>query len=438
MNIAVFIKNTTHHSLYGGLETQNETLCSGLAARGHNVVVFTPKKDVSHDTLESNGVLYVFVPCEFRNFNLFFSHKQTSWANRSIKYFKEYSSNNKFDIVISQSSAGMGIIKNKSTLKIKVISVAHGSKIGEARSAFNGLSSLKSYIRFLFDIPHVLYAYFISQRFFILNSNEIIAVSNYVKQAIISETFVSETKVTVVKNGINPSVIEGLAKSVRQEQLQEPKKLKFIYIGRVLKEKGLFLLIDAINMLAEVAVNFPESVSKGESDGDGVGSGDSVSKDIGKGAGQLFWDLTIVGSGKDIESLKKYVKTLGLESKVRFLGHLDYQSTLKELSGSDIFVFPTIRVEGLPMVLVEAMFFKKAIIASDIGGVSDAISANKTGLLTPPGDVEQLVHSMSSLIKNPKERNRLSENAKIKAYKEFTDTVMLDNYENVIKRVLGQ
>ena len=43
MQIAVFIKRTTLHPTFGGLETQNKLLCEGLVSRGHTVTIFSPK-----------------------------------------------------------------------------------------------------------------------------------------------------------------------------------------------------------------------------------------------------------------------------------------------------------------------------------------------------------------------------------------------------------
>ena len=56
----------TFHGNYGGLETQNRVLCEELVARGHDVLVFSPQRELKFETKYENGVKYHFVPCVYR------------------------------------------------------------------------------------------------------------------------------------------------------------------------------------------------------------------------------------------------------------------------------------------------------------------------------------------------------------------------------------
>ena len=221
MRIAVFIKSTTFHKGYGGLETQNKVLCEGLAKKGHDVVVFAPQRELGKTQLRESGVTYVFVPCTFRY--LFAALDKNSWYNRSVGTFVVQP---KFDVVLSQSTGGLGVIKHKKELQIKVISIAHGSILSEFKSSLRQVGTIKSFIKLALNLQYVLRSYFGSQREYVNYSNKVVAVSNYVKKILIDEAFVPENKVVVIHNGVDPE------KFYKFEKLSSIG-IKLIYVGRI-------------------------------------------------------------------------------------------------------------------------------------------------------------------------------------------------------------
>ena len=88
------------------------------------------------------------------------------------------------------------------------------------------------------------------------------------------------------------------------------------------------------------------------------------------------------------------------------------------------------------MVLAEAMFSRLPIVASDIGGVSDAVVDGKTGYIVKPGDVAQLQSRAFKLLSDVSLRNQFGDNAYKKASSEFSLDAMLDKYESVFRKVL--
>jgi glycosyltransferase involved in cell wall biosynthesis len=395
MRIAVFIKNTNFHS-FGGFETQNEVLCEGLVSRGYDVTVFAPQKNLDLIQKEKNGVKYIFIPCIFKKFSVLFSASKDSWFNKSYEVLKEHHEKKPFDIVISQSSSALGIIRRKDELGLKVISVAHGSKIGEAQTVLKSIKSAKGYLKFFIDVPHILYAFFITQRRYIHSSDKIIAVSNAVKTQLIEETYAPEDKFIVIHNGISPEEFLKIP-----EKTTSGREVRFLYIGRVLREKGLFLLIDVIKSLGE--------------------------------KNKFNFKLNIVGDGNDLNELKDLTTSLGLENVVIFHGKVPYDVVKQKYSESDIMVLPSLRIEGFPMTLVEAMLSSLPIVASDIGGNSDAVDDGETGFLFKSGNSEELEEKLTILLNDPDLVIKMSRKARIKAQKEFTLDTMLDKYEKVIE-----
>ena len=97
----------------------------------------------------------------------------------------------------------------------------------------------------------------------------------------------------------------------------------------------------------------------------------------------------------------------------------------------DAFVFPTARVEGFPMVLVEAMFGRLPVVAFNLGGVSDAVTDGETGFLLEPGKFGDFKNKLVELKNDPESARKMGVNAVNKAMERFTLDKMLDSYEEI-------
>jgi glycosyltransferase involved in cell wall biosynthesis len=396
MKIAVFTKSTTFHKGYGGFETLNKTLCETLIKRGHKIVVYSPRKELDLEIVEENGVIYKFIDCIFGDFKVLHSFSKDSWENRSVETFTSDHKEVKYDLVLGQSSWALPIIRIKNSLGIKVISILHGSKIGEYDTQLRNVKTMKDLFYSIRNLPHVLRAFFKTQREFVHGSDKLVAVSNYVKKAIVEETFVFEDKITIIHNGVD----EKKFKDTPKEENIEDGEVTLVFIGRVIRAKGIFILLEALGKISN-----------------------------------LKWKLNVIGEGDAFEELKKEVNQKNLSGKIFLKGLMGYDEVIKELEKADIFILPSMRVEGFPMTIVEAMFSGLPVIASDIGGNFDAVVDGETGYLVKPGRVEELSEKISKLINDGNERLLLGENGRKKAYKEFTIDKMVDKYESLFKEV---
>ena len=88
------------------------------------------------------------------------------------------------------------------------------------------------------------------------------------------------------------------------------------------------------------------------------------------------------------------------------------------------------------MVLPEAMFAGLPIVASNIGGVSDAVIDNETGFLVRSGDIQGLRAKILELIASSDLRKKMGENGRKKAYEKFSQDAMVAKYEKVMEGVL--
>ncbi|GIW69563.1 MAG: LPS biosynthesis RfbU related protein [Patescibacteria group bacterium] len=395
MRIAVFIKSSTFSKSYGGLETQNKLLCEGLASRGHTVVVFTPNIELEAREVRESGVLYKFVECKVASYSSVTVPKKDSWPLKSLEEFRIANSKEKFDLIIGQSSAAIGVIKSRVEFGVPIISISHGTKMGEMQTKIQSDVSLKGIARTLLDLPHALKNFFTVQREFVHGSNLVIAVSSYVKKALIDETFVDEQKVRVVNNGIQPFG------DVNKEYSAEKGNLRLLYVGQLIKSKGILRIADM------VAHGMLEGMS-----------------------------LDIVGAGDLYESLDHLAKNSG--GKINMHGKLPYEDVLKiyDPRRFDVFVFPTSRIEGFPMVLIEAMFGGLPIVAFGLGGVPDAVFDNETGFLVKAGDFRAFKANLEELRNHPELVKKMGANARNKAVERFSLDKMLDSYEEIFEEVM--
>jgi glycosyltransferase involved in cell wall biosynthesis len=91
---------------------------------------------------------------------------------------------------------------------------------------------------------------------------------------------------------------------------------------------------------------------------------------------------------------------------VRFAGRLGERDTLKEIAEADILVLPSF-MEGLPIVLMEAMAMGTAVVASRVAGIPELVEDGKSGLLFTPSNWNELAKCMRRLIADNALRDQL-------------------------------
>jgi colanic acid/amylovoran biosynthesis glycosyltransferase len=128
--------------------------------------------------------------------------------------------------------------------------------------------------------------------------------------------------------------------------------------------------------------------------------------------------LRLVGDGPERASLEALAKELGLLDAVTFTGRLPEEDTLAEIAGSDLLVLPSF-MEGLPIVLMEAMAAGVPVIASRVAGIPELVEDDKTGLLFTPSNWDELASRIDCLLGDEALRTRLAEQAKEKIASEF-------------------
>lgn len=148
--------------------------------------------------------------------------------------------------------------------------------------------------------------------------------------------------------------------------------------------------------------------------------------------------ILVVGEGPLKDSLRALVMSLGIRDKVIFAGHRD--DVYDVIETMDIFVLPSYH-EGIPMVLLEAMALKRAVIASRVGGIPEVVDHGVNGLLVSAGNEAELTEACKLLMLDRSLAARLSEAARSKVETCFSSRVMCDKvaslYEDVVRKAIG-
>lgn len=181
------------------------------------------------------------------------------------------------------------------------------------------------------------------------------------------------------------------------------KPYRILYCGYMVKYKGPFELLDAIPQVLEYEKNL---------------------------------SFVFMGDGHELENLKRKTKNMGIEKYVSFKGYKSGKEKYDIFKSSHIFVLPSY-TEGFPSVVLEALAAGLPIIATQVGGVKNAIQNGKNGFLieSNPPNPRDISNTILKTIKDPSMMVRMSE-FNIKEAKEKYDVkVVSKQVEEFYNRV---
>ena len=182
-----------------------------------------------------------------------------------------------------------------------------------------------------------------------------------------------------------------------------PEGILAVYVGRLLRGKGLEVLVEAL-----AAPCVPPQVG-----------------------------LILVGSGEGqaldaTEDLKRRVAERGLGARVVFAGRSERVEDY--LRACDVFVFPSL-FEALGIALVEAAACGLPAIASRTGGIVDVVEDGRSGRLVTPGDSEELAGALAWLAADEASRAAMGAAARAVAVARFDERDVLEGYRALFREV---
>ena len=209
-----------------------------------------------------------------------------------------------------------------------------------------------------------------------LDADRIITVGDLLRNKIV-DMRINPNKVFVIPNGVDMNMFRYRNKAEMRKQLDLPPKQKIIlYIGYLLKAKGIEFLLNAM-------------------------------PDIIKENNAL---LVLIGYGPYEQELRKQVKRLGIEKNILFKGKVSHKEINHYLNASDLFILPSL-TEGRPNVILEAMASEIPVIATTVGGIPELIDDGETGFLIPPRNTDAIVERVNMLLRKKGLAQTIGKNA---------------------------
>lgn len=222
-----------------------------------------------------------------------------------------------------------------------------------------------------------------------------IAVSDAARRLAITEGITTERRIVTIHNGI-PDLEPGTAASAGGPDARD--RLVVVMVGRFEAQKDHGTVVRAIRRLAP------------------------------------RWEAWLIGDGPTRPAIEAEAARLGVGDHVRFLG---VRTDVPELlAGADALALAS-RWEGFPLTVLEAMRATLPVVATDVGGVAEAVADGRTGFLVPAGDDVALADRLARLAADPALRTALGREGRRRFEASFTLEHMMRRTLAVYEDVLG-
>lgn len=229
--------------------------------------------------------------------------------------------------------------------------------------------------------------------------------NSYDRQLFIDKKLVCIQKTDIIAgSGIDTEKFKPL-----QSEKQDEGTVKFLFIARLVKDKGLLEFVDAVRVICAQKDHY-----------------------------QVIPEFYILGSfypGNPTAITEEEMHQWEEEGIVTYLGvSYDVQSVINEY---DCIVLPSYR-EGLSRVLLEAASMAKPIVTTDVPGCKDVVDDRVNGYLCNVKDSDSLAEQMGKMILlSNKERKEMGRRGRKKVITEFDERLVISKYHNAIKNILS-
>lgn len=253
--------------------------------------------------------------------------------------------------------------------------------------------------RFHPDLPSRKRAIF--NRLMLRRRDRVIAVGRQVKQALIDNESIPETRIDVIYNGIDLTPFHNADRGGCRARLRSELELpeSAMIVAQVAR---LDPIKDHLTAVRAMALAVKESS-----------------------------DLhhVIVGDGPERRSIESEIERLGIHDHVHMLGlRSDVPNVI---CGSDALLLTSVS-EGIPLTLIEGMAGGLPCLSTDVGGVGEVITDGQTGILVPPSNPDELANALVKVGSQPKLREQLSENGVAEAKLRFDEQQMMRLYDELL------
>ena len=233
----------------------------------------------------------------------------------------------------------------------------------------------------------------------------VICCSYYMVSHIESIFHLPSDKIDMIPNGVDIDTYNNINGDLSnfRAKFALPEEKIILYVGRLVYEKGIHILINAV----------PKVLSKANA------------------------KFIIVGSGYMKEQLLGIVRGMGLEHKVLFEGFMDEQSLLRLQKCADVTVVPSL-FEPFGIVALEAMAAKSPVVVSDTGGMSEIVDHDVTGVKVYPDNPDSLAWGINRILLDDGYQRWIKENAYRVVQEKYGWDKIAEQTKNTYERIMSE
>ena len=356
--------------IVGGIARVVHDLSHRMIKDGHEVTVITYKDGNAPYVEDDKGVKVYRVDNYMINPNNFIDWIMQLNFNMLAKANEIISKEGKFDVIHAHDWLVTYAAKAlKESYKIPIVATIHATENGRNSGIHDETQ------RYINDTEWML----------TYEATEVIVNSNYMKNELQRIFGLPFEKINVIPNGINLTNFSGVERDYdfRRQFAMDNEKI-ILYVGRLVYEKGVQNLIDA---MPKILSNYHDA------------------------------KLVICGKGGMMDELKQEARNLGIENKVYFAGYCDSKKIQKMYKCADIAVFPS-TYEPFGIVALEAMLAGVPTVVSDVGGLNEIVEHGVDGMKSYAGNSNSIADSVLTLLFDAKLCSAVSKNA-VKKVKEM-------------------
>lgn len=237
----------------------------------------------------------------------------------------------------------------------------------------------------------------ILQKFLVRNTDALLIQSENIKNEFLnkSKNYFSKTQLMRIEKKIKifPNLLNmnshGI--NIREKSLT---KCNLIFVGRLIENKGINYLIEAVRLLGNKYV------------------------------------LTIIGDGPE----KAHFQNLAKDLPIKYVGYVDFSKVKDYLLEADLFILPSL-TENLPNVILEAFSCGLPVIATNVGAIPEVVTEGWNGYLVKPKSSTEISEKVKVIIENSEKYNELSKNA-LKTAQKYSPQNLLPELELRLEEII--
>jgi glycosyltransferase involved in cell wall biosynthesis len=375
LRVCIVTRIVNAHAV-GGMQQHTDDLARGLLAAGHQVTILTPRLPAGAPKTPA-GASWALVDVDLPSLPY-----SRPWGRRSAELYAGLAAETPFDVVHSESTGAMGLVRAGLPGNAALVAKFHGNFHGYVRAQFRqgwrahrrGHGLLRAARR----SARTAAVHYGQGHWRAFRDVEGMVPAGSQLADTLRSTGIRPERMHVVPNGVDVDAFRpGSAPELRREWGVPRDAVVVMTLGRLALDKGNDVAIRAMRALPERAT------------------------------------LVIVGDGEEEEPLRRLSAEMGLDARVRLVGRVDQRRVPEALRAADVFWFPTVRDEAAGLVLTQAMATGLPVVAARSGAVPDYVPhPGREAVLVPVSDPDALAAATLPLLRSTEARLRMGAQAR--------------------------